>query len=349
MIKLRAFLNGRVHDISNYVTEVEWGGSLDTCARSIRFSALTSIDIPLSTLLVFYKGNQEIFRGYVYRRQLENPSATFNYLVYDIGEKLNKIKVSYNFKNTTVYNAVKTALNDVGIPIGSLAPANKTFSRVFVDVTLYDLIMTLYTLQAQDNKKKYFITCSKGYVSVTEKGTVVSLSTLETGRNVISSSVTEDLDSMVNKVLVVNEEGAVITNVSNKDDLKRHGLFQAVYQIKDDNDDYLANANKLLNGFETRINITGYGDIDCTTGRAIIVKDYSVGLQGVYYIDGDKHTFEQEKHTVTLELNLENVMKISEAGMTEDEFLKKKDEELSRIEQFDKEGAYDSVKVNKNE
>lgn len=351
MIKVTVVSNGKTIDISREISEMEWSGNVDSCARKIRFSVLTTIDIPLSSVVLLYKNNKEIFRGFVFSRTLENPSAVFNYVAYDIGEKLNKIKVSHNIKNSLIRNAVNYVLSNAGVPVGELASANQIVSRVFIDVSLYDLILTLYSLHAEKSKKKYFISCSKGKVNVIEKGTVVAGTIMQAGTNVITSRVKEDLDSLVNNVLIVDEKGVVITKIQDKESQSKHGLFQEVYQIQDDKDDYMVNASKMLSPFDTTINITGYGDIDCTTGRAIIVRDKEVGLQGVYYIESDKHTFENSKHIVDLTLKLENIMKISEAGETEEEFLEKlKNEEnanKSRIEQLDEEGAFDDVKVNK--
>ena len=99
--------NGEQYDITKVLTKVTWSGDYKSCSRKLEFSLLYSgtdknvpnIDIPLSSHVIFYENDVELFRGYIWDREKNSTGTTINYLAYDNGERLNKIKISYNIKD----------------------------------------------------------------------------------------------------------------------------------------------------------------------------------------------------------------------------------------------------------
>ncbi|MFQ9792965.1 MAG: hypothetical protein ACLRX7_06820 [Acutalibacteraceae bacterium] len=56
------------------------------------------------------------------------------------------------------------------------------------------------------------------------------------------------------------------------------------------------------------------GDIRNITGNSVIVKEPSTGINGLFYIDGDTHTWKNGIYLNKLVLNLKNVMDEKESG-----------------------------------
>jgi hypothetical protein len=121
---------------------------------------------------------------------------------------------------------------------------------------------------------------------------------------------------MVNKVIIVDENGNKTSEVSNNDWLKTYGLFQEVYK-KEENKDSNTEAKTLLNGIEQTCSLSGFGDTTCITGYGVQVKDTHTGLIGLFYIDSDTHTWEGGNYTIDLELNFKNIMNEVTAGQDE--------------------------------
>lgn len=315
MIKMIAIKSGSQQDISNIVTDLSWSGNISACTRTLTFNLLVGFDLPLSSQVVLYLNNNEVFRGYVADRKLSNPSSVYNYTAYDIGEKLNKIKVNYNFKDDiTVSGAVSKVLSENGFPVGQLASADTKVKRIFMNTTVYEVINTLYSLHGAIVEKPYCITSTNGAINVLEKGVNMSNTVLEEGTNVISSDIQESLTSLINKVLIVDENGNQLDTIDNSSSISTHGTYQEIYEKKEEDPDYMDNAKDLLENESIVINVSGYGDIDHIANNKVEVIDRTIGIKGTYYIESDDHTIELTKHTVKMKLLLENIMKISNAG-----------------------------------
>src|SRR5699024_6394505 len=138
----------------------------------------------------------------------------------------------------------------------------------------------------------------------------------EEGKNILSSSFKESVSNMVNKVLIVDDNGNKVSEVKNDEWLKTYGLFQDVYKQQEGKDSN-AEAKAMLKDIEQTCSLTGFGDTTCITGYGVQVKDTYTGLVGLFYIDSDTHTWEGGNYTINLELNFKNIMDEVSAGQDE--------------------------------
>ena len=314
---------GEKLDITNLLTTITWSGDYKSCARKLEFSLISSpndinipkIDIPLMSIIIFCEGDKELFRGFVYERE-KSSDNTMSFLCYDYCAKLNDIKVSYNIKNETASGIYNKFLTEYRLNKGDIVQANTKINKVFLGVTAYDMIMTAYTEEAKATGKKYMLYSKGNKFYATEKGIVKLKLSFEEGKNILSSNFKESVSNMVNKVLIVDENGNKVSEVKNDDWLKTYGLFQEVCKKQEDKDAN-AEAKAMLNGIEQTCSLSGFGDTTCITGYGVQVKDLHTGLVGLFYIDSDTHTWEGGKYTINLELNFKNIMDEVSAGQDE--------------------------------
>ena len=314
---------GEKLDITNLLTTITWSGDYKSCARKLEFSLISSpndinipkIDIPLMSIIIFCEGDKELFRGFVYERE-KSSDNTMSFLCYDYCAKLNDIKVSYNIKNETASGIYNKFLTEYGLNKGDIVQANTKIKKVFLGVTAYDMIMSAYTEEAKATGKKYMLYSKGNKFYATEKGIVKLKLSFEEGKNILSSNFKESVSNMVNKVLIVDENGNKVSEVKNDDWLKTYGLFQEVCKKQEDKDAN-AEAKAMLNGIEQTCSLSGFGDTTCITGYGVQVKDLHTGLVGLFYIDSDTHTWEGGKYTINLELNFKNIMDEVSAGQDE--------------------------------
>lgn len=314
---------GEKLDITNLLTTITWSGDYKSCARKLEFFLVTSandinipkVDIPLMSLILFYEDNNELFRGFVYEREKSSDNS-ISFLCYDYCAKLNDIKVSYNIKNETASSIYNKFLTEYKLNKGYIVGASTPIKKVFLGTTAYDMIMTAYTEEAKKTGKKYMLYSKGNKFYATEKGIVKLKLSFEEGKNILSSNFKESVSNMVNKVLIVDENGNKVSEVKNDEWLKTYGLFQEVYKKQEDKDAN-AEAKTMLNGIEQTCSLTGFGDTTCITGYGVQVKDTYTGLVGLFYIDSDTHTWEGGKYTIDLELNFKNIMNEVEAGQDE--------------------------------
>ena len=256
-----------------------------------------------------------MFRGFVYERE-KSSDNTISFLCYDYCAKLNDIKVSYNIKNETASSIYNKFLTEYKLNKGDIVGASTPIKKVFLGTTAYDMIMTAYTEEAKKTGKKYMVYSKGDKFCSSEKGNVKLKLSFEEGKNILSSNFKESVSSMVNKVIIVDENGNKSSEVVNDEWLKTYGLFQEVYK-QEENKDANSEAKAMLNGIEQSCSLSGFGDTTCITGCGVQVKDNHTGLIGLFYIDSDTHTWEGGNYTVDLELNFENLMNEVEAGQDE--------------------------------
>ena len=318
--------NGDTYDITNSVVRVTWSGDYKSCSRKLEFSLLSNpedknmpkLDIPLSSMIIFSENNVELFRGFVWEREKSSTSKTIQYLAYDYGERLNKIKVSYNIKNETPSSIVSKICSEYGLSKGTVASSSVKIKKVFLGVSIYNTIMTAYTEQSKVDGNKYMLHYKGDKLHVSKKGNVKLNVSFEEGKNITSSTFKESLSNMVNKVLIVDENGSKVSEVKDDSMIRVHGLFQEVYR-KEENKDATTEAKHLLNGVEQTCTLSGFGDNTCITGYGVQIKDSYTGLTGLFYIDSDTHTWEGENYYIDLDLNFKNIMNEVTAGQEENE------------------------------
>lgn len=315
--------SGEKLDITNLLINVTWSGDYKSCARKLEFSLISSpmdknipkVDIPIMSIISFYEDDNELFRGFVYEREKSSDNA-MSFLCYDYCAKLNDIKVSKNIKNQTASTIYNNFLTEYGLNKGDIIQANTGVTKVFLGVTAYDMIMTAYTEEAKNTGKKYMLYSRGNKFYASEKGIVKLKLSFEEGKNILSSSFKESVSNMVNKVLIVDENGNKVSEVKNEEWHKTYGLFQDVYKQQEGKDSN-AEAKAMLKDIEQTCSLTGFGDTTCITGYGVQVKDTHTGLVGLFYIDSDTHTWEGGNYTIDLELNFKNIM--NEVSVGEDE------------------------------
>lgn len=84
------------------------------------------------------------------------------------------------------------------------------------------------------------------------------------------------------------------------------GATTVYRQEKDEDKD--ARAKAQLTEIEKSAHVRVFGNTDLITGNAVIVKEPFTGLNGKFFIDGDTHTWEDNKYMVELDLNFKNIM-----------------------------------------
>lgn len=308
-------------DITEIVGDITWSGDYQQAARQLDFSIIVSpydktlpkVNIPLGAKATFYVDNKEVFRGYVFSRDKSYNGNTMSFTAYDNAIYLLKNENSYNFKDVTAESVTKRVCNDFDIPTNSIISTGISINKKFIGVNLYEIIMSCYTLASQSNSKKYMLQDKGGSINVIEKGNITLDLVFENGVNLLDSSYSESIDNMVNRVRIVDKDGNLIKDVTDNDLLSTYGSFQKVITQADDKDE-TKKANSMLQGVDSKIKITGFGDVSCITGMGVKVYDSYTGITGLFYIDSDTHKWSNNNYTVDLVLNLKNLMNESERG-----------------------------------
>lgn len=308
-------------DITSLVQSVTWGGSAFQVARTLDFEvAYSPLDnnikdpnIKVGDRVKLYDDkNRLLINAMVYTRERISENGVISYSCMDDMKRLIKSTCTYNFKNTTPERIARKLCQDLNIAVGNVAVTNINIKTLLVDSSgFYDTIMMAYTKAYKANSKKYMPIMTNQKFNIIEKGEIVADFVLNDKINIISSSYSESIENMVNKVKIYDGNGKQIGEVVNKDWINKFGIFQEVYE-KEDGINATAVSKALLSGIESTASIEALGNVECIAGFGVKVKDSITGLTGVFWIDSDSHTWQDGVHTMTLELAFKNLMEIIE-------------------------------------
>lgn len=321
MIKLILANGKESRDITELANNIVWSGEYTQAARTLDFSMVVSpydnnlprVNIDIGDMVLYYVDNKEIFRGYIFTKEKSYSGNTSQFTAYDIAIYTLKNEGAYNFKNITAESAARRIMNEFGIPIGDIADTNININKKFIAVNLYNIIMSCYTIASQNSGIKYMIQSKQGKLNIIPKGDIVLSISFENGRNLLNTTYSESIEKMVNNVMIVNKDGEKIKDISDKELINKYGSFQKVITQSDDKD-ATKKAEDMINGVDSKIRISGLGDVSCITGMGVKVYDSYTGVKGLFYIDSDKHTWSNGEYTVDLVLNFKNLMDESERG-----------------------------------
>ncbi len=305
-------------DITEIVTSITWSGDYKQAARTLEFGIAVhphDVYLPKITLrmgdmvaLIDDKG-KELFQGYVFYKEKSINSNEMRVTAYDGLIYLLKSKGTYNFKNMTPQAITQKVCSDFGIPVGNLA-SGSPLNRLFDAETIYNIIMTAYTIESNKSGKLYMPRMDKGKLNVIEKGSTITKFVLDAKTTIINSTYSESIENSINKVKMYDENGKYIGEVT-LDGIP--GTLQDVYK-KEKGHDAQSRAKGMLRGVERTAEVEAIGDVECITGNAVVIKEPYTGLSGLFYIDNDEHTWQDGQHTMRLGLSFKNMMDRQEGG-----------------------------------
>lgn len=306
---------GKAIEITELLNGITWSGDYQQVSRKLDIEILKAINDKNQPVVVPEAGDivsmtyngAEVFTGVVWSRDLSSKSqfskiTCMDYLIY-----INKSSVSYNFKDVTAESITSQVCSGLNIPVGSLAATGVAINLPAIHKNAYDVIMAAYTKAAETTGKVYMPIYTSSGVSVIEKGSTQVSVKLDYETNTEGTQFTETLDSMVSRVIVCDEEGNIISTVEDSGWISTYGIIQDAIGVEKDKDMNVV-AKNMLKPIEQKANVDALGCIEAITGSAIIVSDKHTGLDGLFYIDGDSHTFINNVYEMKLTLAFKNIM-----------------------------------------
>ena len=310
-------------DVMQLIPTVTWSGDYKQCGRTLEFGLLSSpidktipiTNCPNGSAVLFRDDGKTLFDGYIFTRQKGTGDSVIDLTAFDRGIYIKRNEAVYKFKNTTPEAITKRICEDFGIEVGEIAVTDVKVSRNFIGVSLYKIIQTAYTLAAETTKEAYQIRFIGKKLSVIKKGVNADTVTIAGGSNLMSVSTTESIEEMINQVVIYDSNDKLVGTQSDASLIKLYGLLQS-YLKQSKDEDSTAKAKKMLedNGVSQKITVENLGDIRCLTGNSVVVQEPYTGVYGLFYIDGDTHTWKNGQYFNKLTLNFKRIMDEQEAG-----------------------------------
>lgn len=304
------------YNITDYVSKVEWSGSVSQASRALEISVLYSpldknirdFNIKNGDRILFYESGYLLCNAMVYKRERVGTQGEVTYICYDDLKHLVKSTMYYNFSNTTPEKITETVCKDIGVRVGNIVTTGINIPKLIIQGDNgYQIIMKAYTKAYAENGKKYMPIMVNQKLSVIEKGEVVSGYRLSDQTNITDSTYEQSIEDMVNVVNIYDEDGLQVGQVVNKTNVEKYGIFASAYQEEEDLNAETV-ALSLLQGEKDTATIDALGNIKCIAGYGIRIDDSITGLVGKFWIDSDTHTWENGIHKMTLNVTFQNLM-----------------------------------------
>lgn len=295
--------------------KVEWSGTDTQCSRKITVtllhnpydSTVEDFKIKLGDLVYLYDGTTQLFVGTVTTREKTAEIGIATYTAMDFMHHLLRSKSTKKFKKLSPEKITEKICKDLQIKTSGLASTKVSIPKlIFEDKTYYDMIVEAYWKAKSKTGKKYMPVMKGNKVSVAVKGTDSGL-VITQGINVTDATYTDTLDNMVNVVNIYNDSMRKVGQVKNKKNINTYGVYQET-EKQEKGKDAKKSAKAKLTGITKECSIEAIGDVRAISGKSITVKEKATGLNGKFYIKTDTHTFENNVHTMKLDLSWKNIM-----------------------------------------
>lgn len=316
MLEIIAYTDkGRV-DLSRLFSSLKWSGDKNAAARSLSLSIRKDAEVELGDRVVFSRDGAVLLDGFISTiGEKTGLGAMKDVEVHDGGLQLNRNEGVYKFQNAAPAEIARKICGDFGVEVGDLPDTGDfRLTRNFVGVSLYKIIATAYSKAMAATGKRYHIRFVGRKLTVKELQRSPTTPLLRPGSNLISASASRSIEKLVNRVVIVDKDGNVLSTHEDAESQGSYGLSQSVLK---DSDNAPKEAAQLLQEQakpEYKISVEGLGDIRFLSGETAAVQDKATGLWGVFAIDGDSHVWEGSIYKCSLTLTLQNVMEEVDAG-----------------------------------
>lgn len=295
-------------DLSHLLTACTWSGSRLQVARQLTFT-YTQDDrdklcpvIPIDCGYTVYGYDEKdlknpVFVGNVYTVEKDRQRSAVTVMARDHLHVLTRSKSTRKFVDALPEDIAGQICAEQGVLPGDFAKTGIPVSFIAVNKTGYQMIMAAYTEASKKDGKKYHPIMNGARLDVVEKGTLIEDFEADSVKNMTDSRYKKSIEQIINRVLVVDEQGNPVDTIREEEQISKYSMFQDIYKV-DPNKDTQTEAKKLMKKPEE-------------SGSIIVLGDYRVKdslFTGKFWIKSDTHTFEDGKHEMNLELEFENLM-----------------------------------------
>lgn len=308
-------------DISKLIKEVRWSGSRTEVARKLevtlvqdeRDSQWPVIDFDNGyTVIAYDDDGNEFFQGNIYRYKRSRADSNLYFMCWDNLHVLKASKLTKQYEDALPEDITQELCRQLGVQTGDIAQTGETVSFIANNKTGYQIIMMAYTEAHKKNGKVYQPIMNGTRLDVIEKGTLIENYVLDSRSNMINSEYEESIERLIDKVVLLDEQGNITGEETNDEYIDKYSSFQTTYKV-DPNKDTKKEVEAIFknNKVERSGHITALGDYKVVSSYSIQVTD---GLfNGQFWVKQDMHTFRNGQHEMKLELEFENEMNEIEA------------------------------------
>ena len=301
-------------DLSAYVLSYTWSGDVEQAGRKLEFDIAYTIRDKDWTNIVLELGDEvcfsytddvtqetfPVFQGRIFSRSRDSESYTMRFVAFDNIIYLAKSRITRKYANVTVADAIRQTIHDFTIEAGTMPDLSVVCSFIADDISATDAIKQALSYQSAQDGKGYHIYMTDGKLNVVcTNDQVVEKFLISDETNLTGASVSESIEDMVSKVVVVDSAGQTKGEMPNTTDIEKFGTIKAICKADPKQDD-ASQARAMLKTVAHDMSVKALGHIQCIAGFSVDIQEEQP--KGRFFIKSDSHRIEGNKHTMDLRL-----------------------------------------------
>lgn len=315
--------DGTTANITSLCRTITWSGDWRNAARTLSFSPVVSgldKNLPrapteLGGSAQFWHEGTLLMDAYSLERTRDSLANAIDVTAFDRGLYLTRNSKIFRVEEETPEAVTASLCGEFGIPVGNLAATGIPITRNFLGVSLYKIIMTMYSLAADQTGKKYRVRFSGSQLEVVEMGISESSILLKPGSNLLVCTTAESASQMTNSVAIYDDNCNLLSTEEDGEAVSLYGLMQEAIRASA-YEDPAAHAKQIIRerGLQTDITVQALGSLKLVTGNTVALQEPVTGVYGKFWIISDAHTWQRGIYRTRLTLSLDALMDEQEAG-----------------------------------
>lgn len=312
--------DGTTREITDLAVSWSWSGDKASLSRQldVEIAFLEGSDLPvpeIGDVVVMEGDGRRLFAGVVLRRTAGSEDAILSATCFDYGIYLQKNDCTAKFTGASPEEITRSLCAGKGIPVSSLPTTGISLRRKFSGVKINQAITTVWSLAAEKNGTQYAIRYTPEGLLVKERTVSAASVVLKAAGNLMDATTTEDATNVVNSVGIYDKNGNFLRRLGDAASQELVGVMET-HITQNDHSDAIDQANRLLKDGKQQRTVTAHvlGDLSLITGETVVVREHKTGLEGIFWIDADVHTWKNHNYDTMLTLNCRNVATTVSAG-----------------------------------
>ncbi len=317
-ISLILYREGKAFEITYLAESIKWKGRKGSAARSLNVTliddinaAKSGIDATRGDSLIFSFKGKELFRGMIMSQQQSN-SLKMSVTAYDSGIYLANNKDTFVYENKTLHDIFLDVCRRFELKLSKAAETSYQIPELTKSkTTAWDVIQDAISQDFKATGGKYFVQSSKGALSLVKRKENILPWVLETGVSIKTYDLKKSIEKIKTRLKIYTNEDTVVAVRKNTALEKKIGIFQEIEKKDDDMNEAKLNQHidetfKEISTPGVSLKVEALGLPEAISGMGIYVAVERLGINRVFWIDEDTHTFKNGIHTMNLTLNQAN-------------------------------------------
>ncbi len=306
------------YDVTELTEKIVWKGRKGSSARTLTATLIddggykhprSGVDVEEGHQCYFEYEGEELFRGII-MSQTQTQKKRLKFTAYDNGIYLANNKDTFTYENKTATEIFNDICTRFGLPVGEAASCSYKIPELTKSkTTAFDAICDALSLDYDATGIRHYVTSDKGNISLITRRQNVLQWVIETGQNLSTYSYSRSIEDVKTRVKMVSREGTTLAEKSNSALESKIGVMQDI-QVPDESltdaqiNDLIATVLQEESTPSRTLEIDAVGIPDVISGIGVYMIIPELDLEQTFYVDEDTHTFEDNKHTMSLKLTL---------------------------------------------